>query len=98
MEREFTAHHLKDVNSGLDHLIASVQSRKYSKDYLKYSTDDSMCCKHSIDYLKHSKYLKASSEALDACRTRLRRAWGLVRPGAVALSTGIECSRIRDSA
>src|SRR6185295_14286113 len=32
-----------------------------------------------------------------ACRTRLRRARGLVRPGAAGLLIGIECSRVRDS-
>ena len=38
MEREFIAHHIKD-DSGLDHLIASMQPRKYSKDYLKHSME-----------------------------------------------------------
>ena len=52
-------------------------------------------------------YLKESPEAtrrmfklpkvLDACKTRLRRAQGLVRPGAAGLLIGIECSRVRDS-
>ena len=37
------------------------------------------------------------SQVLDACRTRLRRARGLVRPGAAELLIGIECSRVRDS-
>ena len=32
-----------------------------------------------------------------AGRTRLRRARGLVRPGAAGLLIGIECSRVRDS-
>ena len=43
------------------------------------------------------KYSKMPSHVLDACRTRLRRARGLVRPGAVGLLIGIECSRVRDS-
>ena len=47
-----------------------------------------------MDYSKHSK---TSSEVLDVCRTRLRRARGLVRPGATGLLTGIECSRVRDN-
>ena len=34
---------------------------------------------------------------LDACRTRLRRARGLVRPGVAGLLIGVECSRVRDS-
>ena len=67
---------------------------KYSKDYSKYSTEDSERYKYSVDYSKH---LKTSSEVLDACRTRLRRARGLVRLGAVGLLMGIECSRVRDS-
>jgi len=37
-------------------------------------------------------------QVLDACGTRLRRAQGLVRPGAAGLLVGIECSRVRDSA
>ena len=46
------------------------------------------------DYLKYSK---TPSQVLDACRTRLRRAWGLVRPWTTGLLIGIECSRVRDS-
>ena len=38
-----------------------------------------------------------SLQVLDACRTRLRRARGLVRPGTAGLLTGIECSIVRDS-
>jgi len=44
------------------------------------------------------KYSKTSLQVLDACRTRLRRAQGLVRPGAAGLLIDIECSRVRDSA
>ena len=46
------------------------------------------------DYLKYSK---TPRQVLDACRTRLRRARGLVRPGATGLLTGVEYSRVRDS-
>ena len=46
------------------------------------------------DYLKNSK---TPSQVIDACRTRLQRAWGLVRPGTAWLFIGIECSRVRDS-
>ena len=42
-------------------------------------------------------YSKTPSQVLDACRTQLRRARGLVRPGAAGLLTDIECSRVRDS-
>ena len=38
MEREFIAHHIKD-DSGLEHLIASIQPNKYSEDYSKYSME-----------------------------------------------------------
>jgi hypothetical protein len=37
------------------------------------------------------KYSKTTHQVLDPCRTRLRRARGLVRPRT-------ECSRVRDSA
>ena len=50
--------------------------------------------KYSMRCLENSK---TSSEVLDACRTRLRRARGLVRPGAAGLLIGMECSRVRDS-
>ena len=53
--------------------------------------------KHSMRCSEHSMHSKTPSEVLDACRTRLRRARGLVRPGAAGLLTDIECSRIRDS-
>ena len=43
------------------------------------------------------KYSKTPSQVLDACRTRLRRARGLVRPGTTGLLTSIECCRVRDS-
>ena len=42
------------------------------------------------------KYSKTPSQVLDACRIRLRRARGLVRPGAAGLLTGVEYSRVRD--
>ena len=32
MEHEFIAHHIKEDDSGLEHLIASKQPKKYSKD------------------------------------------------------------------
>src|SRR6185312_8378347 len=46
---------------------------------------------------EHSKYSKTPGQVLDAYRTRLRRARGLVRPGAAGLLIGIECSRVMDS-
>ena len=43
------------------------------------------------------KYSKTPSQVLDACRTQLQRARGLVRPGTAGLLIDIECSRVRDS-
>ena len=39
MEREYIAHHIRRRNSGLEHLIASMQLGKYSKDYSRHSND-----------------------------------------------------------
>ena len=43
------------------------------------------------------KYSKTPSQVLDAYRTRLRRARGLVRHGTAGLLIDIECCRVRDS-
>ena len=45
----------------------------------------------------HLKYSKTLHQILDACRTSLRRARGLVRPGVAGLLIGIEYFRVRDS-
>ena len=89
MEREFIAHHIKE-DSGLEHLIASMQSRKYLEDYSK----------HSMKNWRTPEALEAlgNVEVLGDCRTRLRRARGLVKPGAAGLLTGVEYSRVRNSA
>ena len=39
MECEYIAHHIRGTDPGLEHLIASVQPRKYSEDCPKCSTD-----------------------------------------------------------
>jgi len=39
MEREYIAHHIRRRNSGLEHLIASMQPGKYSEDYSRRSKD-----------------------------------------------------------
>ena len=39
IEREFIAHYIK-YDSGFQHLMASMQTRKYSEDYLKHSSSD----------------------------------------------------------
>ena len=42
MEGEYIAHHIRRRNSGLEHLIASFQPKKYSEDYSKQSTDSKL--------------------------------------------------------
>ena len=42
------------------------------------------------------EYSKTPSQVLDAYRTRLRIAWGLVKPEVAGLFIGIEYSRVRD--
>jgi len=91
MEREYIAHHIRRKNSGLEHLIASTQPRKYSEDYSKRSKDPKPE-QRTLGILGSTRW--TSSEALEACRTRLRRARGLVRPGAAGLLTGIEYFRV----
>ena len=39
MECEYVVYHVRRRDSGLEHLIASFQPKKYSKDYSKHSTD-----------------------------------------------------------
>ena len=107
MEREYIAHHISRKNSGHEHLIASMQPEMYSKDYSKHSMDSKdgqpapEAPKALVAQTEDSRSFRSTrqmpSEALDTCRTRLRRARGLVRPGAVGLLTGVECSRVRDS-
>ena len=55
MEREFVAHHIKEDFRGLSTSQPRC-SREYSEDHLKHLTE-------------HSKYLKTTSEVLDAYRT-----------------------------
>ena len=51
-----------------------------------------------MSFYKPGVTLEDAVQVLDACRTRLQRARGLVRPGAVGLLKGVEHSRITDSA
>ena len=39
MEREYIAHHIRRRDSGLEHLIASFQPKKFSEDYPKHLAD-----------------------------------------------------------
>ena len=95
MEREYIAHHIRRKNSGLEHLIASMQPRKYSKDYSRRSKD-SESEQWIPEALESTRW--TSSEVLRACRTRLRRARGLVRPREAGLLTGPEYSRVGGTA
>jgi len=91
MEREHVAHHIKRRNLGLEHLIASMQPEKYSKDYSRRSKD-SKPEQWILEALESTRW--TSSEVLNACGTRPGRAQGLVRPGAAGLLTGMEYSRV----
>ena len=81
MEREYIAHHILRKNSGLVHLIVSMQSKKHSEDYSKHSMDskdgqpDPEALKALVVRKMDSKSLRSTrqtpSEALGACRTRL---------------------------
>ena len=107
MEREYIAHHISRKNSGLEHLIVSMQPRKCLEDYSKHSID----CKdgqqapealkalvaQTMDSRNSRSTRRTPSEALDACRTRLRRARGLIRPGAAGLLTDAEYPRVGSS-
>ena len=79
MEREFIAHHIKEDDSELEHLIASMLPKKYLKKYLK----------HSTEHWRIPEAFKALKDVFRSTRrlqdTRLRRARGLVRPGTAGL-------------
>jgi hypothetical protein len=90
MECKYFTHHIWSRFRGL----STSQPRSNQKYLEDYSTKDQKQPEGSSDYLKYSK---TSGQVLDACRTRLRRARGLVRPGAAGLLIGIECFRVRDS-
>ena len=79
--------------SGLEHVTASKQS-----EVLEGLLDVSEGRPRSNwrDVL-NTKYSKTPCQVLDARSTRLRRARGLVRPGAAGLLIGIGSSRVRDS-
>ena len=83
---------MKEEDSGLEHLIVSMQPRKYSEDYSKHPME------FQIDIPKAVEVLEDVSRTTRCLQdTRLRRARGLVRPGAKELLIGVEYSRVRDS-
>ena len=58
MEHEFIAHHIKE-DSGLEHLIASMQPRKHSEDYSK----------QSMEHWRIPETLEALGKALEDSRS-----------------------------
>ena len=94
MEREYIVRHIRRWNSGLEHLIASMQPEKYSEDYSRRSKD-SKPEQLISEALESTRW--TSSEVLNACGTQLWRARGLVRPGAAGLLTGMEYYRVGSS-
>ena len=91
MVHEYFAHHIWSRLQGLS-TSQPRSNRKYLEDYSTYLKEGPEAC---FDYLKYSK---TPSQVLDTRRNRLRRARGLVRPGAAELLTGVEYSRVKDSA
>ena len=79
--------------SGLEHLTATMQPEVLGR--LLEVFDRRLEAPDGCSV--NMKYSKTPSQVLDVCRIRLRRARGLVRPGAAGLLIGIECSRVRDS-
>ena len=75
---------------GLEHLTASRQPEVLGG-LLDVSEGRLRGC---FDYLK---YLKTTSQVLNTCRTQLRRARGLVRPGATGLLISVEYCGVRNS-
>ena len=73
MEREFIAHHIKD-DSGLEHLIASIQPNKYLEDYSKYSMEHwriPEALKALDNVFRSTQHLQDSTmKSSGACQTR----------------------------
>ena len=90
MERESIAHHIKE-DSGLEHLIASMQPRKYSKDYSE----------HSMKHWRIAEALEPLGNAFRSTRClqdSTTKSSGACQTGAAGLLTGVKYSRVRDSA
>ena len=73
MKHEFIAHHIKD-DSGLEHLIASIQPNKYLEDYSKYSMEHwriPETFEELEDVFRNSRRLQNSAtKSSGACQTR----------------------------
>ena len=92
MEREYFAHHIWSRFRGL----SISQPRATTSTWGTTRRTWRKAQKQSEECFDYLKYLKTPCHVLDAYRTRLRRARGLVRPEVAGLLIGIECSRVRD--
>ena len=93
MEREYFAHHIWSRFRGLS-TSQPRSNHEYLEDYSTHQKEDSEATRRMFWLFE---VLEDAVQVLDACRTRLRRARGLVRPGAAGLLIGIKCFRISDS-
>jgi len=93
MEHEYFAHHIWSRFQGLS-TSQPQGNHEYLEDYSAHQKEDSEATRRMFWLFE---VLEDAVQVLDACRTRLRRAMGLVRPGTAGLLTGIEFSRVRDS-
>ena len=89
-----TSRTIYDQDLGLEHLIAFKQT-EVPRGLLDEAEGEIQ--KQPEGCSDYVKYLKMPSQVLDACKTRLRRARGLVRPGAAGLLTGVKYSRVGSS-
>ena len=93
MECEYFTHHIWSRFRGLS-TLQPRSNQKYLEDYSTYQKKGPEVTRRTFWLLE---VLEDAHQVLDACRTRLWRARGLVRPGVAGLLIGIECSRIRGS-
>ena len=93
MECEYFAHHIWSRFRGLS-TSQPRSNHEYLEDYSAHQKEDSEATRRMFWLFE---VLEDAVQVLDACRTQLQRARGLVRPGTAGLLTGIECSRVRDS-
>ena len=72
MEREYIAHHIGRRNSGIEHLIASMQPKKHSENYSKHSMD-SEDGQPALEAPKALDYAGRDPEALEVPDGRLQK-------------------------
>ena len=93
IEREYFTHHIWSRFRGLS-TSQPRSNQKYLEDYSTYLKEGPEAIRRTFWLLE---VLEDDYQVLDACRTQLRRARGLVRSRVVGLLICIECSRVRDS-